>query len=426
MNGCSSIPFIISKTLEPLMEIRAITFFTQLPSHASLQQMEQHIAPLGEQATKIREIYTEAGFAVQSLRLATQPLEQVLPRGATAQQLAKFARQYEQAASQAGFKHMALGTLGASSATGGNITEHGLIKQLMGGLPAVIGATDWVFTSVQLADQTAGFKAELLPLAAQVVIDSAPVKDDGFGNLRYCMVANMPAFSPFFPAAWHDGSSPPAFSIAIESADTVVDLLEAIDGTEERWLSAPTLTACFNALGAKLDSLGNKAATLNGLEYRGIDMTPSPYPSIPRSFGHVVELLTNEPFGGPGTMAAVTLIKKSLDAAEFQRAGYCGVMLLPLEDAVLAEGAKAQNFDISSLLACAAVGATGLDVIPVSGNLSQKKIEGLMRDTAELAMALNKPLTVRLLPVPELQEGELTKFNFDYFASTRVFSIPSN
>jgi len=408
------------------MDIRAITFFTQLPSHASLQQMQQHIAPLGKQATQVKKLFTEAGFAVQSLRLATQPLELVLPEGATPQQLATFAQQYEQVASQAGFKHMALGTLGAGSATDDQSSDNNLIKQLMAGLPAVIGATDWVFTSVQLADQTAGFKAKLLPLAAQTVIDNAPMKADGFGNLRYCMVANMPAFSPFFPAAWHDGSSPPAFSIAIESADNLVDLLETIDGVDQRWLAAPDLTACFNALGAKLDGLGTKAATLNGLEYRGTDMTPSPYPSVPRSFGRVVELLTNEPFGGPGTIAAVALIKQSLDAAEFQRAGYCGIMLLPLEDAVLAEGAKIQTYDISTLMACAAVGATGLDVIPLSGNLSQKKVEGLMRDVAQLATTLKKPLTVRLLPVPGLQAGELTAFDFDYFSSTRTFDLPSN
>jgi len=93
---------------------------------------------------------------------------------------------------------------------------------------------------------------------------------------------------------------------------------------------------------------------------------------------------------------------------------------------VLAEGAKIQTYDISTLMACAAVGATGLDVIPLSGNLSQKKVEGLMRDVAQLAITLKKPLTVRLLPVPGLQAGELTAFDFDYFSSTRTFDLPSN
>ena len=409
------------------MEIRAISFFTQLPIHPSLQQMREHLAPLSLQAAQVKELFTDAGFAVQNLRLATQPLEQLLPRGATSQQLTTFAQQFEQAASEAGFNHMALGTLGASITTADESCKDNLIQQLLMGIPAVIGGTDWVFTSVQLANQAAGFKAELLPLAAQVVLDNVPVKEDGFGNLRYCMVANMQAFSPFFPAAWHDGSSPTAFSVAIESADKVVDLLEAIDETEQRWLAGPDLIACFNAIGAELDGLGGKAAECTNLEYRGIDMTPSPYPSVRRSFGRIVELLTNDTFGGPGTIAAIALIKQSLDAAEFQRAGYCAVMLLPLEDAVLAEAAKAEGgYDIATLLACAAVGATGLDVIPVSGNIPKKKIEGLMRDIAQLAITLNKSLTVRLLPVPELQAGELTKFNFDYFASTHVFDLPGD
>lgn len=408
------------------MEIRAISFFTQLPTHPSLQQMRQHFAPLGQQAAQIKILFTEAGFDIQSLRLATQPLEQLLPRGATSQQLATFAQQFEQAASEVGFKHMALGTLGASITSTVDESKDDLIKQLMSGLPAVIDATDWVFTSVQLANQTAGFKAEMLPIAAQIVLDNAPMKEDGFGNLRYCIVANMQAFSPFFPAAWHDDSSPTAFSIAIESADKLVDLLEAIDEAEQRWLVSPDFTAYFNTLGAELDGLAAKAAECTNLEYRGIDMTPSPYPSIPRSLGRVVELLTNDTFGGPGTIAAIALIKQSLDAAKYKRAGYCGVMLLPLEDAVLAEGAKVQGYDISTLLACAAVGATGLDVIPVSGNTTRQQIEGLMRDTAQLAITLNKPLTVRLLPVPEQQASELTKFNFDYFASTRIFDLPGN
>ena len=405
------------------MEIRAITFFTELSSHANLQQMEQQIAPLGKQALQVKKLFTDAGFAVQSLRLASQPLEKIFPEGASAKQLALFASQYEQVANRAGFKHVALGTLGASLTTDEASTENSLIKQLMAGIPAIIEATDWVFTSVQLADQANGLKADCLPLAAQVVVDNSTIKEDGFGNLRYCMVANMPAFSPFFPAAWHDGNSSTAFSMAIESADTIVDLLETFNNTEERWLAEPALTATFNSLGETLDQLGAQAAALTNMTYRGIDMTPSPYPTTPRSFGRIVELLTNEPFGGPGTIAAIALIKQSLDAANFNRAGYCAVMLLPLEDAVLAQNAINENFNMATLLACAAVGGTGLDVIPVSGDTPQKKIEGLMRDTAMLSMSLNKPLTVRLLPVPGQQAGELTQFNFDYFSSTRIFDV---
>ncbi len=404
------------------MEIRAITFFTDLPAHASANEMLEKLRPLGKQAAQVEQHFKAAGFEIQSLRLATQPLDQLLPNGATPEQLGKFAADYEQAAGQAGFKHLALGTLGAGNAP----VDLAVIEQLLAGLPAVVGATDWVFSSVQLADAANGFKSQLLPAAAQVVIDNAPMKPDGFGNLRYCMVANMPPFSPFFPAAWHDGESPPAFSIAIESADQLVELLTELDEGEQRWAAGPALTNCFNQLGDELDALATATAEATGLDYRGIDMTPSPYPSVPRSLGQVVELLTGEPFGGPGTVAAVALIKQSLDAADFNRAGYCGVMLLPLEDAVLAQRAEQQRYDTATLFACAAVGATGLDVIPVSGDLPRQKIEGLMRDTAQLALALDKPLTVRLLPVPGLSAGQPTNFDFDYFAPIRVFELPGS
>ena len=56
------------------MEIRALTFFTELPINTDKQQMEQQIAPLGKQALQVKKLFTDAGFAVQSLRLASQPL----------------------------------------------------------------------------------------------------------------------------------------------------------------------------------------------------------------------------------------------------------------------------------------------------------------------------------------------------------------
>ena len=36
------------------MEIRAISFFTQLPAHPSLQQMRQKFAPIGQKAAQVQ------------------------------------------------------------------------------------------------------------------------------------------------------------------------------------------------------------------------------------------------------------------------------------------------------------------------------------------------------------------------------------
>lgn len=396
------------------MEIRALTFFVALPPHPDGAAMAAVLGPLGEQAARVRERFGEAGLPIQSLRLATQPLEQLLPEGASPAELAGFAATYGQTAGEAGFRHLALGTLGATAP----LAESG--RQLLAALPAVIGATDWVFTSLQLATSERGLDADLIDPAARVVVETAPRKGDGFGNLRYCMVANMPPFSPFFPAAWHDGASAPAFAIAMEAADLVVQTAAA---AADPWRVEAELAARFTDLGQRLDGIALPAARETALDYRGIDMSPSPYPAVPRSLGHAVERITGGAFGSPGSVAAVALIKRALGKAEFRKAGYCGVMLLPLEDATLAERAREGRYGIDSLLACAAVGATGLDVIPLPGDIEQGTVAALMRDVATLAMRLDEPLTVRLLPVPGLAAGQVTEFSFDYFAPTTAFTL---
>jgi uncharacterized protein (UPF0210 family) len=44
-------------------------------------------------------------------------------------------------------------------------------------------------------------------------------------------------------------------------------------------------------------------------------------------------------------------------------------------------------------------------------------------DMAALAIALRKPLTARLMPIPGLAVGEKVEFDFEYFASSRVMSV---
>ena len=396
------------------MEIRALTFFAALPTHPDAAAVAASLGPLGEQAARVAGYFQRAGLPIQSLRLATQPLEQLLPEGASPVELAAFAATCEQVADEAGFRHLALGTLGASTPLTGNG------QRLLAGLPELIGATDWVFTSLQLATTGRGLDVELIDPAARVVVETAPRKADGFGNLRYCVVANMPPFSPFFPAAWHDGVSAPAFAIAIEAADLVVQATEAV---ADPWRMEEVLAARFTELGQRLDGIALAAAGETGLDYRGIDMSPSPYPAIPRSLAHAVERITGSEFGSPGSVAAVALIKRALQGAQFRKAGYCGVMLLPLEDTTLAERARQGCYGIDCLLACAAAGGTGLDVIPVAGETQGETMTALMRDVATLALRLDEPLTVRLLPVPGLAAGQVTGFSFDYFAPTTAFAV---
>ena len=70
-----------------------------------------------------------------------------------------------------------------------------------------------------------------------------------------------------------------------------------------------------------------------------------------------------------------------------------------------------------------AVCGTGLDTIPLPGETTPEEIAAVLLDLAALAQRLNKPLTARLMPVPGKQAGDLTSFDFPFFANSRVLGL---
>ena len=46
-----------------------------------------------------------------------------------------------------------------------------------------------------------------------------------------------------------------------------------------------------------------------------------------------------------------------------------------------------------------------------------------MRDTGTMAYRLNKPLTVRLFPIPNLVAGDVTQFESDDLCNSAVLSV---
>jgi uncharacterized protein (UPF0210 family) len=98
-------------------------------------------------------------------------------------------------------------------------------------------------------------------------------------------------------------------------------------------------------------------------------------------------------------------------------------MLPVLEDAVLAKRAADGSLTVTDLLLYSAVCGTGLDTIPLPGDVSEEQLAAVLLDLAALAQRLGKPLTARLMPVPGKQAGDPTGFDFAFFANSRVMPI---
>ena len=98
-------------------------------------------------------------------------------------------------------------------------------------------------------------------------------------------------------------------------------------------------------------------------------------------------------------------------------------MLPVLEDSTLALRAAEGSLSVTELLMFSAVCGAGLDVIPLPGDTSAEEIYPILLDLGALALRLNKPLTALLMPLPGKKAGDVTEFDFGYFANSRVMPL---
>jgi hypothetical protein len=139
----------------------------------------------------------------------------------------------------------------------------------------------------------------------------------------------------------------------------------------------------------------------------------------------VYKLLGVDYFGASGSVEASSLLTRVFQSITgVDLVGFSGLMLAVTEDEGLAEGTRNLDYDIRALLTYSAVCGIGLDTVPIPGDTPLPKIEALMRDTGTLAYRLNKPLTVRLFPVPGLKAGERTAFESDDLCNCTVLAVP--
>jgi hypothetical protein len=99
-------------------------------------------------------------------------------------------------------------------------------------------------------------------------------------------------------------------------------------------------------------------------------------------------------------------------------------MVPVMEDKLLAQRWAESTYNIDSLLAYSAVCGTGLDTVPLPGDISLDQMERIFADVASLATKWNKPLSARLQPVLNKKPGDRTDFKDPYLFNTTVHPLP--
>jgi len=381
------------------MKIRSITILDRITPEIDAERLDR----LGAFVNLARKTYHQAGFEVQTTRLASN-LFPALAQSRWADSPAEFAAQLEEKCLARGFDYVALGPAG---------------QAWLPHLASIFRATEALFATAHILDpQVGSIDGQAIRGSARVMRQAADI-ESGFGNLRFAALANVPPGIPFFPAAYHDGG-PPAFAIATEAADLAVDACAAAEDAEE---ARSRLTAAIEADAARLVAVAERLLQSRDLRFAGIDFSLAPFPTPEISIGAAMEALSGQPLGAAGTLAAAATLADAIDQAQFPRAGFCGLMLPVLEDQTLARRSAEGRLRVGELLQWSAVCGTGLDTVPLPGDVSEAALARLLFDVAALSARLHKPLTARLMPLPGKAAGDPVHFDFAYFADGGVLPL---
>jgi len=385
------------------MKIRSITYFDTLGWPIDDLQVRH----AGEFMKIARNMFQDLEFDVQTTRLASAPFPLILREG-NLRETVDFAVSLEEEILTSGFDYASIGP-----------AIPGIIESFQV-IPQVLANTQNIFSAGIISSTEIGIVPRALKQCAKVIKENSHISPDGFGNLRFAALANVPAGSPFLPAAYHEIGSKPGFAIAVEAADLAVSVF---DNDADLEAVRMELITSIERIARKLDKIGQKLAVDYNLHFKGIDFSLAPFPTAAQSIGTAVENLGVPGVGYHGSLAAIALLAEALDRAQFPKVGFNGVMLPVLEDTVLAGSAAAGILSVNDLLLYSAVCGTGLDTVPLPGTSSEDQLYAVLLDLAVLAQRLGKPLTARLMPIPGKEAGEATTFDFEFFANSKVMQI---
>lgn len=267
---------------------------------------------------------------------------------------------------------------------------------------------------------------KVLLQSAKIVKRIAQITSRGEGNFNFTVNFNCKPFIPYFPAGYHRSELPNSFVIGFETPDLLVSVLKNIPKAEHNVFFEQCYQAMSQALQYHVDQVLDaiQSTALSGnFQFAGIDSSAAPSKNC-ASMTQVYELIGVPFFGASGTVEASSLLTKVFKSVKnVPLAGFSGLMLAVVEDTGLAQGTEKSQYDIRALLTYSAVCGIGLDTVPIPDNTTVEQIAALMRDTGTMAFRLNKPLTVRLFPIPGRQAEEMTYFESDDLCNSRILAV---
>ena len=381
-------------------KIRAITAFINLDR----TQYQQQVADAMTVLKRARTIFESRDYEVETIRITTQPFAEYT-KGLTAEQALAFFKDYDALATQDKF-----------AASIGPAMFHGDDPESQADLLVnVLKNTKSINASLVVADEN-GVRWPSVGAAARAV-QKLSATEHSQANFSFSAIALVPPLTPFFPGSYHTGFGH-QFAIALQSANVVA---AAFKNAPDLRTAQENLTESLSAAAFDVEAQAQRIDRDTGWAYTGIDLSPAPNKDV--SIGAALEHLTSQPFGSSGTLTAAATVTAAIKDISVKRTGYSGLMLPILEDARLAQRWSEGNVSMDALLSYSAVCGTGLDTVPLPGDITEERLDLIIGDMASLAFKWHKPLSARLLPVAGKGPGDVTEFDDPFLVNATIQPI---
>jgi hypothetical protein len=385
-------------------KVRAITAFVRLERSTYEKQIDAAMTVLDA----AKADFARRGYETETVRIVTQPFAELV-KGLSHDEALAFLRSLDALSEKRGFAP----NVGPAML---HDTDDPAAMRL---LAEVLSTLPHLNASAIIADDD-GVHWKTIRETAKLVRYLTDHSARSQGNFQFTATAMVKPLGPFYPGTYHTGAGR-QFSLGFEGANIVQDVFGATHGDFDA--SVAELTRQLTIHARVGEQVGNAVAKSSGWDFVGVDPTPAPLGDA--SIGDAIERYTGSKFGTSGTMTAALAITSAVKAVPVKQIGYSGLMLPVMEDKRLAQRWAENTYEIDSLLAYSAVCGTGLDTVPLPGNVSEERLAKIFGDVAALAWKWHKPLSARLQPVKGKTAGDTTEFESQYLFNTTLHSGPS-
>ncbi len=383
-------------------KVRTITAFIHLNPADYKRQLSETAATLNSAKKK----FEQGGWVVETIRITTQPFPEFV-RGLPREKALALLLDLDNLAA------------GSYEFNVGPATMKDSDDPAMIDLAAEFLARAKVTNSSAIIADEAGIHWQTIPRVAHLVKYIASNTPHGQGNFRFAATAMVSPYGPFFPASYHTAGGG-KFAIGLESANVVLRVLSETKGAPDQ--ASAKLSNELSHYAREAEAVAQDFAQQSGWDYLGLDPTPAPAADV--SIGAAIEAYTGHPVGSSGTLSAAFLITTAVRSLPVKQVGYAGLMLPVLEDKTLAERWSEGKLSLDALLSYSSVCATGLDIVPLPGDVTEEQIARILSDVAALASKWHKPLTARLLPVKDKHAGEKSNFDDPHLTNATIQPLP--